>query len=113
MITVFVFFLAQFGLAYIVGHSKISEPFRWLLAPHMVDGIADDPPRPAPGLLNGARHWIVSLLECPACFGFWAGMAGGHWLVGHFDTPHWLTILVFGCATSGSNFLLGRWAKLI
>jgi len=90
------FLLAQFGLAYIVGHSEISLPWRTLLARSQY----------------GER--LVKFVECPACFGFWAGAA--FWEMGLPDAqPHVAVFRFFfwGCVVSGSNFLLGRLSRLI
>lgn len=51
------FFAAHFGLAYVVGFSGISLPFRTWFATKGTVGA-----------------FFVQLLECPACFGFWAGL---------------------------------------
>lgn len=117
LLTFVVYFLAQFGFAYIVGFAKISELPRYLLAPPtriMVSGNE----APAPGLVNRIRWWLIQLVECPACLGFWTGAIGGRFLLdgvgvaAPFSTP-WLLFIFFGCATAGSNFLLGRLTRLI
>lgn len=51
------YFAAEFGLWFVVGLSGISRPFRI--------GLEKLP----------AGTFFVSLIECPACLGFWEGMA--------------------------------------
>ncbi len=98
-IDVLVLFLAAFGLAYVLGYSKISFPIRNFLAP--------DPPRLIswPALLGVI---LVDLIECPACLGVWEGFFFG--LYTH-QTP-W-QFFVSACAVSGSNFILGRLTRLM
>lgn len=117
------FFLGQFGFAYIVGHSAISAPFRYLFSPEMyVPEGQDAPPEPVPGRLNAARHWLTSLLECPACLGFWTGGFGAVLfgsavgIVAHAPDnalDRMVLFVFFGCCTAGSNFLLSRLSRLI
>lgn len=77
--------LAAFGLAYIVGHAKVSVALRkWA---H--DWVA--------GRLYPLR-WAVSLAECAACFGFWEGVVWS-WLNGG-------SALQNGCAVCASNLIL-------
>lgn len=90
--------LAAFGLAYIVGHAKISLFFRVLIG---------GTPSGGKPLIPVVGPFLVDLVECPACFGFWEGLAYG-WITTNFVGGLW-----FGCLTSGSNFLLGRFTKLI
>ena len=92
------FFVSAFGLAYIVGHSKISLPLRTL-----VGGT----PSGAPPLFPGAAM-LIEMLECPACFGFWIGLVYGSGREGTFRGA-----VLWGLATSGVNFALGRWTKLL
>ena len=85
--------LATFGLAYVVGHSRISLPIRTFIAKISLP--------------------IVELLECPACFGvhlgFWVGFC---WPIipealtqVHFDRLFGGTAL--GAYTCGAHYLLG------
>lgn len=94
----FVIYLAAFGAAVIIGHSKISLPFRVFLAP------PSDVLRPFPG-----SRFLCELLECVLCFGVWEGiflvLAG----VLHFSDATLLQSLVLGSLTvAASNLLLGR-----
>lgn len=97
---------AAFGLAYIVGYSGISHPFRVALTPADSDR--------GPSAL--ARRFVLELMECPACLGFWTGIAWG--LVSPSAWAEWiepdsLKVLIVALFTSGSNFALGRLTKLI
>ena len=110
MTALVVFFLANFGFAYIVGFSKISAPLREWLAPYMRE---NDPTELAPGALNAAQWWLTSLLECPACVGFWfAGLLSPIVALRFFnnDVPEFF---VWGCAGAGTNFILARLSRLI
>lgn len=122
-----VYLLAAFGLAYIVGHSTISLPFRkWLGG----TPAKDDPtlyltPMPAkPGALGPLGDFLTALIECPACFGFWCGLIAA--LSGMIpvhpefsdtiwpSTWRWFTWpVMLGCVTAGSNFALSRLTRLI
>lgn len=81
-----VYVVAAFGLAYIVGHSKISLPVReWIARTKLA--------------------WFLELIECPACLGFWIGLVASFFL-----GTNWFVWALF---TSGSNFLLGKFSGLI
>lgn len=101
MITV-IYIFAGFGLAFIVGYSKISLPFRDLLDPHR------DRSR-----FRRLRLFLLELIECAACAGFWIGAAFALCdpVAFHITSP-WQSILV-GAAFSGTNFILGRLTGLI
>jgi hypothetical protein len=86
--------IAAFGLAYIVGHSEITLGLRRYLA----DG-------------NAFAQFVLALMECPACLGFWIGICAG------LNTP-WFgrSVSIAVCAglyTCGANFILGRTTGLI
>jgi ribose/xylose/arabinose/galactoside ABC-type transport system permease subunit len=95
-VSLIVYTVASFGLAYIVGHSRISRPVR--LALHDSGGPA--------------LRLLVEILECPACFGFWTGLIAGTVLTITRHEPLIVSIGV-GCYTTGSNFLIGRATGLI
>lgn len=108
----FEYTLAAFGLAYVVGHSSISLPFRMLLDP------GEDYTRPREAL----RAFVLTLAECPACFGFWTGACAG--MLHAYGIGSWmpespvvlpkpLFVLGLGLYTTGSNYLLARLTKLI
>lgn len=101
MITLALYFASAFGLAYIVGHSTISEPVRtWI-------GGELETPRPYFGRL-------VMLIECPACFGTWIGMIAGALLPSLFTVDtYWAGAAVGGLSTCAINFLAARWSGLM
>jgi hypothetical protein len=95
------YFVAAFGLAYLVGHSVISAPIRSFI------GGPIDKPRAYLGL-------IIALLECPACFGTWTGMAIGSIRPEIFLQSSWSAgAVVAACATAGVNFILGSLTGLM
>jgi hypothetical protein len=89
------YFAAAFGLAWIVGHSSISRPFRMLLW----GGMPDQP------AASAVRGFLVELAECPGCFGFWVGLAVGFFVPELFPLPliRPLVAVGLGCATAGLN----------
>jgi hypothetical protein len=92
------FFLAAFGLSFVLGFSKLSLPFREALAKAGPIGV-----------------FFVTLVECPGCLGFWEGVAGWFWR-GAFDLPlsgSLLLGLVFALAVCGSNMVLGRYVGMV
>jgi sulfite exporter TauE/SafE len=90
--SIFLFLLASIGAAYIVGVSEISYPIRALLAK-----------------LGPVARWLVSLLECPVCFGVWWGFACGWWLnpCGLSYATIWNAIAT-ALIVAGSNLVLAR-----
>ena len=128
------FLLAAFGLAYIAGHSTISLPFRkWMggtpfrvrVKGEVIEGVSPDDAKlldgamlvPAkPGALGPFGDFLTTLIECPACFGFWIGLAAG--LTGFVAFPTselsgFAWPMTLGCITAGSNFALSRLTRLI
>lgn len=111
MMGLFFYTIAAFGLAYIVGHSGISLPFRMLL----------DPGEELISPTQAARSFVLMLIECPACFGFWTGVFAGMlylWIDGAYypkEGPLAKFLFAFGLAlyTTGSNFILARFTNLI
>jgi hypothetical protein len=96
---IYVHTFAAFGVAYLVGHSVASKSTReWLWD-------LDVPP----------ARWLVMLVECPACFGFWIGLAAG--FAGVFDFASvplpFLTPLLAACYTAATNLILGRLAGIV
>lgn len=95
-LAVLLHFWSAFGFAYVVGHSHISLPFRDLLS------------------RVAAARWLLILIECPACLGFWLGAVPayfGHSLIPGLGAAA-LVALVVGLATCASNLLLARFAGL-
>jgi hypothetical protein len=121
------FVFGAFGLAFIVGHSKISEAFRSVIfevgytrrlrSPRPDDGgvptgFVTAPTVPwsnRPGLLAWVCRWFVALIECPGCFGFWTGLIFG-WF--RFDLPASHAIAL-GVVIAGTNTFLGLFSGLI
>ena len=95
--------LGSFGAAYVVGHSTISLPLRKALA-------GDETSR--------WRMFLVTLLECPACFSFHVGFDLALFAL---PAPAWVTTsplfvlwaLGVGFVCSGFNFVLGTLTRLI
>jgi hypothetical protein len=121
-----VYSIAAVGLAYVVGHSAVSLPFRAWLAPAAVAVCPTcgdvQPPRfegaicigPTGGPVHadatmrirqprGLRYWIVTLIECPACLGFWIGLVAGA-----FYGRSVLLAVAGAFYTAGSNFWIAR-----
>jgi hypothetical protein len=118
-----VYTLAAFGFAFIIGFSKISLPFRQWLSNNIEQ---QDCPvgeactrlelRPAQRICR----WLLALLECPACLGFWTGLLCT--VVGHlglaaafglFGWPLWLAAFFLALYTSATNFIIGAITRLI
>ncbi len=103
MIDLLVYTVAAFGLAWIIGHSKLTQP-----ALDVLEYIARD----EYGQLRYFR-WLVTgmlmLVTCPACLGFhigWAAHASG--LVHLF--PSWYVAALYTCA---ANLVLGVYTGII
>jgi hypothetical protein len=106
------YFAAAFGLAYIVGHSAISVGFRrWLGGTPAKFGVDQSYEPAKPGAFGPFGDFICSLIECPACFGFWTGLAGS-FILEPLLTPFLLWCFINACATSGVNFILARATRL-
>ena len=59
-------------------------------------------------------RWLVTLVECPACFGFWIGAVSGalRWI--EIDSLGRVTsAIAVGCFTAGCNVLLGTLTHLM
>ena len=118
-----IYLVGAFGFAYIAGHSTISLPLRATLGGIPAEKSIDENGRERvtryaiPGALGRAGEWLVSLIECPACLGFWFGLGAA--VIGFAEStrPGWLHLglwsIWWGLLTSGSNFILGRFTRLI
>lgn len=140
--------IAAFGLAYVVGNAEITYSirgfawtFRWWKGHcgkcnsscmgHTTaeeDAIEIDCPM-CKGKVNNIVHsphyfqFLVRLVECPACFGWWIGLAIGIAVVIwkptqllatlSFMEPLWLLPLYTAFAVCGSNFILARIGGLL
>lgn len=99
--------IAAFGLAYIIGFSTITLPLRIALGGE--SGSTATRPLLTVGRFGKPGEFICSLIECPACFGFWTGLIAGLFWPGH----PWYAAFGLALFTSGSNFILGRATRLI
>lgn len=142
MIVLGFYVLAAFGLAYIVGHSRISRPFRILLAgpreySQRCDHCGKLSSRRVPDVLSGwpcehcftrnaiwesadvtpyrPRDFFVELVECPACFGTWTGLALGLLMptLLPLELPRAAAGLALATFTAATNYLLGRASGLV
>lgn len=97
MILFLIYVIGVFGLAYILGHSIATK---WI------------------------REWgwgfrilriPISLVECPACFGFWIGLIAGAIGIVPFGLhgPPWVVAVTWGLFTSGSNLILAKLTGLM
>ena len=92
MIELFVYSVASFGASYIVGHAVISRGLReWII------GKYD----------HGPRYWMITLIECPACLGFWTGAIVGGAVDG------WWGVVIGALYTAGSNYILAKLTRLV
>lgn len=87
--------ITAIGLAAIVGWAEISWPVRRAIATLGAPGV-----------------FLVRLLECPVCFGFWTGVVAGP-LFNPIDLPVLsmgpvMHALITGIFTAGTNLILGR-----
>lgn len=119
------YLLFAFGLAYIVGHSTISLPFRIFLGgtpakhfdPLDLASTTSASVPAKPGALGPLGDFLCALIECPACFGFWIGL--GYGFTGLLAPPadliavHYLWPVMLGCVTAGSNYAVSRLTRLI
>lgn len=89
-----IYSLAAFGLAWIVGHSKISLlPREWVAT---------------------KSRFLVSLLECVGCFGVWQGLAA-HMLDLQFVRlfNDWRDAIMLALFTCAGNLVLGRFVGVV
>ena len=104
-LALFFYTIAVFGLAYIMGHAKVSLGIRTQIFN-----------------MGGVAAWLVELVECPACLGthlgFWfAVFAPWVWLnsIIPLPTTTWFSAgVLLGLYTCGTGFVLGRatgWIK--
>lgn len=96
IIRMFVYCFAALGISYVLGFSKLSKPVREALAKSPVTMI------------------LVLLLECPACLGFWIGVAAVAFNLDPLDLrPTIWNAIYFGLFTSGINLFLALRSGLI
>lgn len=112
---------ASFGLAFVLGYSKISLPFRQWLSHASFLRLDDDKIETAnaigyPKPIRFAARWFLSLLECPACLAFWFGAGAIFTPIADMipmNTPIWIAAFMLGFANCGAVLALGLLTKLI
>lgn len=101
-----IYVCAAFGLAAILGHGAITAPARdALLAwgePRTIAGLRVTIEADWTAVPRWTVKWMIKLIECPMCLGFWTGLFAGRFF---FVLP-WVEAFVLAFATSGSNTTL-------
>ncbi len=104
----FVYYSAAFGLAFIMGAAKISFSLRVVLGG--VSEIADEKGKVLRAAIRPfipiVGPFLVELLECFGCSGFWIGVASSFWLPQQLGSNPVAWSLIMGCSTAGLNFFL-------
>lgn len=121
-------FAAAFGFAFVVGHSKISLPFREWFGGKLVltETTATSPGAAEAGITMSSYAqrkaavpylgpFLVALAECPGCLGWWLGLgAAFFWpALVPFGLSLWASMLLLAFATSGVNLLLARYVGMV
>ncbi len=105
MVELLFYTFAAFGFCWGVGGSTLTRPVRESIA-KTAQRTRDDGLSFEPFVLSA----LLQLAECPACLGFWTGIACGAALAGwHFR----LSIIAVGFYTAGVNYVIGRLTGLI
>lgn len=107
MTQLFVYTVVAFGFAYVIGHSIATRGVReWLSSGYTGEELAAKYPNIA---------WFLALIECPACLGWWCGLAAGAFapMFGFVSLPIAASAIVFAFYTAGSNYLLARLTGLM
>lgn len=105
--------LASFGLWLIVGWAKISQRVRDAVNGAPIPVLGD--PLPFSTVKHSRFYWrtirlrklIITILECPTCFGTWTGIGFGIWFGA--GLPYGIrvgAILWFACMLAASNTIL-------
>lgn len=95
-----IYALAAYGLWYVVGRARVSRRAREAIAP-----LAPPSPLSVFRRVHPLRYWLVALVECPACFGYWTGSILGGYIFRSFG--HWLLVSVaMSFLTVSTNLLL-------
>jgi hypothetical protein len=89
-----VYIVAAFGIAYVFGFALITKRAREIM------------------FSFAPTRWLVLLIECPACFGFWIGILAVMLDVVPFTLLDY-NGLQWAFFTSGSNLILAKLTKLI
>lgn len=113
MMLIMFYTVVAFGLAYCLGASKLSLLWRSPLAALAKAGrlAGTDPLK----LVSGAvAAFFLALIECPACTGFWIGVAfARHDLARELlGGSLWITGWLWGFWTVATNLILARLAGI-
>ena len=100
-ITLLFYTFAVFGLCWGIGGSKLTLPIRVSFAAWIETEEAHGQP-------VRASAFLLDLIECPACLGFWFGL-----LFGFIDGAGYKGAISIAFYTAGVNYLLGRLTGLI
>jgi hypothetical protein len=98
--------LVAFGLWYIVGYAAISKRGRgWLKR------VSDRAVMTSDSFLGHFGRFLLDMIQCPGCFGTWAGLGAGFvlQLPAVYDIP---APILLGAYTCASNFLLASLAGI-
>jgi hypothetical protein len=100
--------LALYGLAAIVGQSKLSlgprdaiEKLCVFLMRQWTFENGGGVGRFGLALSGRLLFFLLELVECPQCLGFWEGL-----ILGFIRGEEWMGALVMACLVSGSNLML-------
>ena len=98
-ISYLVYFLAAFGLAFVVGFSTLTQPLR-------------------DALFFGKSSWgklLCKLFECPGCLGVWVGFLAGvvEFVPNVFGKSRLAFAVALGLATCGLNMILAAACGLL
>ena len=93
MLALAFYVLAVFGFCFAVGHAGVSQGVRESMA-YWQRPLTD---------------WLLALVQCPACLGFWVGLGTGavHPALVPFELVWPLAALALGFFTCGANYVLG------
>lgn len=98
--------ISQFGFCWILADSKITRPVRMLIAYFAEHEAAGRPTRVL-------ASFLLALIECVACLGFYVGLGAGYELARAWGMVTLPTMLALGLYTCGINYLLGRATGLL
>jgi hypothetical protein len=94
----FAYLMIVWGIYYAIGDSRISQPLRQAMKDqdHFI------------------YQFVLELIECPACVGFWLGLIAGGLIWSQFETfPKLAQAIYLGLFTLGVNsWLMVIWAKI-
>lgn len=108
-----VYTMCAFGLAYSLGSSKLSLVWRSLLA-HLVAAGKKPEASSALRLFGALASFVLVLIECPACTGYWIGVACAQTETAQsvLKAEPFEASLIFGFWTVATNLILARLAGL-